>query len=243
MDMMTFLKKMTDIAMVKGKVPYYFQEGRIKGKYVMKRTMSKSSGKKIYNKYANHIKRNLRVGRVSLADYLRTAYICYKSSMKSVNGLDAAEAYNRYADKRHGGMLDIKDKRSTKEFHEWLHSGKWAGSHPFEIVFSWRNHGILLYPPMVSTDKGDAYYKLYLGNMAYAGVYIKMVISLIKKNVDFEAPDLGGVLAYLTGEGYFRVNEFEEHFVFYEDIKKSYRKYVEWDELGIALPKHAKTLR
>jgi hypothetical protein len=141
--------------------------------------------------------------------------------------------YNRWADKRHGGMLDIKDWESKNEFSSWYRSEKWTGAHPFEIVFSWIEHGIHLYPP---SEHNSWQYSLRVTSLNYAGVFIGMVGALIKKDVHFTASRLEEILDYLVGESYYTVNDYSDSYLFYtpsREDKNKYFKHIEWDELKI----------
>jgi hypothetical protein len=195
--------------------------------------MPEEEADRILKSYEEHIKKNLKVEKISLNDYLNVAAICYKTAFgKKIRGLSPLEMYQKFADGRHGGMLDIKDKNSKEEFSNWLKSRIWIGSHPFEIVFSWHNYGIDLFPP----SKDIPYFIIRLGNYDYADVFLRMVEALIKNNVPLEASDLDKIIKYVKGETYFRVNEHDEHFFFYShsrEERKEYFKHIIWDELKI----------
>jgi hypothetical protein len=115
----------------------------------------------------------------------------------------------------------------------WYRSYRWAGSHPFEIVFSWHRHGILLYPP---SENNDWKYQLCVDNFAYARRYLKMLRALIEHGVSFTAPDLEKVLDYLTGESYFSVNVYDElsfDYIPSREYKQKYFKHIEWKPLEV----------
>jgi hypothetical protein len=51
-------------------------------------------------------------------DYLNTVAICYRAIFGSkTDGLSAEQMYRKWADGRDCGMLEIKDKKSKKEFN------------------------------------------------------------------------------------------------------------------------------
>ena len=125
-------------------------------------------------------------------------------------------------------MLKIKKKHSKKAFMYWLEHKSHCGGHPFEIVFSWFRHGIHLYPP----SKDSPWFAIYVTNYAYAWDFLRMVRALIKHRISFKAPELEKVLSYLAGETYFRVNEYDEHWINYFSCKDK-RKYIEWDKIEI----------
>ena len=142
-------------------------------------------------------------------------------------------------------MLEIKDKKSKRAYAYWLKHESHCGGHPFEIIFSWHAHGIHLYPPEVRSREEPCYI-LSVTNYAYARDFIKMVKALIKKEIPFQARDLEEVVNYLSGETYFRVNEFSEHMLHYipsQEYKRLYFRHIEWDELKVPRWKNEKNLK
>ncbi len=214
-------------------IPYDIRTGKIKGLYVLERVLSKNSKEKILKDYVRHVERNPEIGEISLKEYLTTAGICYIAAYgKKAKSLSFLEMYKKWADGRDGGMLSIKDWDDKKEFMDWMDSGKDAGGHPFEIVFSWHRHGIHLYPP----SSYQPYYSLRLTNYAYAQEFVKMAKALIKQKIPFRADELKNVLDYLAGETYFTVNDYEEHNFWYMptmEYKKKFFRHIEWDKIKI----------
>ena len=212
-------------------VPYDIRTGKIKGKYVLEETMSEEEKERILKKYKKHMEKRLEVKEISLNEYLNVASICYKAAYgEKVGEISPIEMYKRFADGRHGGMLEIKDWNNRKQFMKWLESGRWGGCHPFEIVYSWKDHGIHLYPPTKETP----YFRLRVTDYMYAESFIKMVGALIENEIPFQALHLEEVLNYLAGETHFRVNEYSKHTFFYipsKEYKKLYFKHIEWDKL------------
>jgi len=225
--------KKTQNKAVEKTLPYDFRTGKIKGKYVLGKTMPARESRQLLEEYEEHAKKQSKQEATSLDDYLDAAAICYRAAYgKQTKGLTPEQMYWKWADKRHGGMLDIKNRKSREEFADWYKHGGWAGAHPFEIVFSWHRHGIHLYPP--SQDKPA--YGLRVTNYAYAPDFVKMLKALIKNNVPVTAYDLKEVLEYLAGESYFAVNDYEEHYIRYfpsKEDKKQYFKHVEWDPIQV----------
>lgn len=68
--------------------------------------------------------------------YCRIAYLAGKRDDETVNSaLTGRQMYERYADGRHEGLLDI-DPDSTQEFADWIdgnHPKRTPGGHPWEI--------------------------------------------------------------------------------------------------------------
>jgi len=213
-------------------VPYDLREGRVKRKYIDGGLMHPSEAERIKRRCTAHKRRMGQTTKCSLGEYLNTASICYKAAFPDeVKNMTPKEMYLKLADGRHGGMLEIKDQDSPEEFEAWRRSGKWAGSHPFEIVFSWIDHGILLYPP----SEERPHYTLRVVNLSYAGTYVKMAEGLMTSNVPFLAPDLKNALDYLTGEIYLGVNSYEHGTlpVFISTKRERGFKHVEWEHLKV----------
>ncbi|OGW26301.1 MAG: hypothetical protein A2X59_06800 [Nitrospirae bacterium GWC2_42_7] len=211
-------------------LPYDIRTGRVLGKYVLERLLSAGEKEKILKLYREHIEKQSRSDGVSLDNYLNTAAICYKAAFGSkVKGLTAEQMYRKWADDRDCGMLKIKNRTSKKAFKKWLDSESHCGCHPFEIVFSWLNHGIHLYPPYT----GKEFFTLRLSNYMYASPFLEMVRALIISNLPFEAYELEKVLDYLTGNSYFTVNSYSEHNILYDPGNRKFFKHIEWDEPNI----------
>jgi hypothetical protein len=214
-------------------IPYDIHTGKIKGRHILENLLSQERKEIILDDYQKHIQKNLQATEISLNEYLNVAAICYRSTYKKDSeNLSNLEMYKKWADGRDGGMLSIKDWDSKKEFSEWYHSGQYAGSHPFEIVFSWHEHGIHLYPP----NEQSLYYNLRVTNYAYAWDFIEMVNTLIKKDIPFSAGKLEEVLNFLAGDTYFNVNRMSEHnfrYIYSREYKQKYFSHIEWDEIKV----------
>lgn len=212
-------------------VPYDFRTGKVKGKYVLEKLLPKKAKEKILKEYEKHLNSGLTVSEISLNDYLATAGICYKAAFSAkAKSLSPLDMYKKWADGRDNEMLSIKNGDSRKEFAEWFGAKARAGGHPFEIVFSWRGHGIHLYPPCSSSPL----YRLSVTNYAYAPEFVKMAVALIKNKIPSEANELKKVLEYLAGETYFTVNDYSEHnFSYYPsaEYKKKYFPHIVWDPI------------
>jgi len=210
-------------------IPYDFRSGKIKGKYVLERLVPEKEKEKLAAAYKAHCAKKMRMASTSLNEYLSVSAICYRAAYGAkARRLSPIAMYRKWADGRDGGMLSLKDKDSRREFRSWQLNGKWAGAHPFEIVFSWIRHGIHLYPP-----SGDhPYFLITITNYGYVRAYIKMVQALIQNKIPFQADNYEYILDYLAGETYFTVNEHSEHSFFYITSRESKRRYfphIEWD--------------
>ncbi len=215
-------------------VPYDIRTGKIKGKHVRRETLPEWLAEFVLEKYREHLSKNLRIEKVSLNEYLSVAAICYRAAFgEETKGLRPIDMYKKWSDMRHGGMLDIKDWDSKDEFYEWMYEKRDPGSHPFEIVFSFMEKGISLFPP----SKWHDYYVLTCSTYLYADIYISMVLALIENEVPFKAPDLEEMLSYLTGEKIFTVNHGHPltSLTFHEEREyfEKYFPYIKWDRLEI----------
>lgn len=214
-------------------IPYDIRTGKIKGRYILEELLPQGSKEKILESYEKHIQENIQIKEISLNDYLNVTTICYNAAyQKETENLSNLEMYKKWADGRDGGMLSIKDWDSKEEFLQWLQSGKYAGSHPFEIVFSWHEHGIHLYPP----NDSSPYYNLRVTNYVYARDFLKMLIRLIEMHIPFKADNLKNVLEFLAGDTYFSVNKRADHDFIYipsKEYKQKYFPYIKWDEIKV----------
>lgn len=207
-------------------IPYDIRTGRVLGKYVLEDLFSYDKKDEILALYRDHIEKEKKSYRISLNEYLDTAAICYRAAFgRKTNGLSPEQMYRKWADDRDCGMLEIVNKKSKKAFGHWLETKSRCGGHPFEIVFSWIEHGIHLYPP--SPDR--PYFSLRVTNYMYAIPFLEMVKALIQNEIPFEANEIEDVLSYLSGESYFTVNDYDKHYIFYSGDRKLLR-HIEWDE-------------
>lgn len=222
------LKKNPDI--VSMTLPYDIRTGKVLGKYVLEKLIPSSKKEKIVKLYRDHLQKAITTVDISLDDYLDTAALCYRACFgRKTGGLSAEQMYKKWADGRDCGMLEIRDRKSNKSFALWLDHKSHCGGHPFEIVFSMIDHGIHLLPPGLERP----YFTLRVSNYAYAMRFLDMVIALIRKQVPFRAHELKGVLDYLSGESYFSVNTYSQHFIYYNFEYKNLLKHIKWDNPAV----------
>jgi hypothetical protein len=80
-------------------------------------------------------------------EYCREAYQANPSTFQKFNyqsGLSGREYYKKYADGRHGGLLDIAPQ-SSKAFERWYESKSWSGGHPWEVYRGGNSTHISMY--------------------------------------------------------------------------------------------------
>ncbi|MFZ2456551.1 MAG: hypothetical protein WAX07_08745 [Candidatus Altiarchaeia archaeon] len=217
-------------------VPYDIRTGRVKGRYVLRKNMREKTKANILDLYAAHERKYLSVQSVSINEYLETAALCYRAAYgRKAQNMSPADMYRKWADGRDGGMLSIGEKNSRDEYVRWLEHGAHIGSHPFEIVFSWRHHGIHLYPPLKDRPR----FVLKVTNYAYAQEYAKMLSALIESNIAFDACDYRSVLDYLSGDSWINVNDAgldSFQYIPSKEYKDRYFRHIEWEELP--MPKY-----
>jgi hypothetical protein len=230
------LLKETGNTLIERTFPLDLRRGKIRGKYIREKNelMPEKERKEIEEAYKNHLEKKLTVDEISLNEYLNTAAICYRAAFKKekTKVLTPLEMYKRWADNRDGGMLDIDDPDSKKEYMDWLNSGKWSGTHPFEIVYSFIELGIHLYPPRL--DKPC--FGISVSYIHLTAPFVDMVGNLIKHNVPFEAYQLDEALDYLTGESFIDVNIIGlDSFHYYpsRENRKKYYPHIQWDKIEV----------
>jgi hypothetical protein len=217
------------LPLLKHLVPYDYRTGRILGRHLLEKIMGEGQRKRHLEEYRIHEKKNLSEKRVSLNGYLETAAVCYKAAFGNKTAkMTPLEMYERWADGRHDGMLGISEPASPEAFGLWANNTLKIG-HPYEIVFSWHEHGIHLYPPSEDAPR----YRLFVTNYAYVEAFVRMASALAHAGIAFEAHDHREVIDYLSGRTYFRVNEYAKHHFLYipgVEEKKRYFRHIEWDE-------------
>lgn len=219
------IKKDPDI--VTKSIPYDIRTGQVLGKYILENPLSCELKEEMLKLYGDHIKKGETLHSVSLNDYLNTAALCYKASFgDKTKGLTAEQMYRKWADGRDYGMLEIKNKKSKEIFSRWFNNKSHCGGHPFEIVFSWHDHGIHLIPPYPD----NPYFTLRVTDYMYVTPFLEMVKSLIRNRIPFKAHELKKVLDYLSGESYFTVNAYDIHNIFYTHDSRKLFKHIKWDD-------------
>jgi len=210
-------------------VPFDIRLGKVKAKYVLEDTIPEEEREEILKRYEEREYRT--ISKISLADYFRTAAICYRAAFpKGTKGLSPTEMYDRFAHSNHR-IFPIDNPTNESEFDEWLKSGR--PGHAFWFAFRTAH----LYPP----SNPKQVYRLSSSelrrsdNLEQAQSYLKMVSALIDARIPFEA-DLDEVLDYLSGETEFSVKIGERPIYHYEDTPENRIKifpHIKWDPLKI----------
>jgi len=130
---------------------------------------------------------------ITADDFFRFCEICYEANAYfkgKQKDLTPREKYTSMADGRDAGLREIPGN-SPKAFHEWYHSGKSAGCHPWEICRGGNSTHISL---SVYPEKDQ--WKLYLAGSSIGRVEetVKMALALYDHQIPFilvQAEEIG----------------------------------------------------
>ncbi len=137
-----------------------------------------------------------RLRRMTLAQYLNTAAVAYDAGFRELRAFSARQKYQKKADGRHGGLLDLPRHDATA-FDQWFHSPAWAGCHPWEIVFG-HPHGIMLSPRYHQEHRAWSYW-LWVDALGWYVTAARMAVALRAHRIPFELQNHRGVLDALYG--------------------------------------------
>lgn len=144
--------------------------------------------------------RNTTVDSMSAGDffdYCRIAYVAARRKDENMDGaLTGREMYERYADGRHEGLLDI-DENSREEFADWIdgrHPKRGGGGHPWEIKRGGNTTHINLavYRPPYGEKKG---YRIELCGASFTRMAetVKMFLALAEASKPIGIADPEGI--------------------------------------------------
>ena len=127
--------------------------------------------------------------------YLDTAATAYNAVFKELHPFSPLEKYQKRADGRHGGLLDLA-QNDPAAFEKWYHGKQWSGCHPWEIVPG-LPLGIML-APHYNREKGWNYI-LWVDSLGWRPTAALMALALAEKNIPFEFQNSEEVLNTLKG--------------------------------------------
>jgi|GEM_PF-5638091 len=164
---------------------------------------------------------------MSLARFLDVAAISYDASLDELKNLSPREKYERRADRRHGGMLDLS-ATDSRAFEHWFSSGRWHGCHPWEIVFA-HPHGVLLAPHL---DGRSWRFNLSVDTLGLYVDTVRMAIALGEASVPFELFRAAEIVAAIRGEDWVEIGPFYGQLSLeeLESRRKGTSRRVEWDD-------------
>lgn len=164
--------------------------------------------------------------KLSAAAYLRIASAALVAAFRDLRGRSPLAAYQRRADGRHGGLLDLP-RADAEAFRHWFQSRAWSGSHPWEIVFG-HPHGIHLAPTL---QDGSWRFSLSVSNQGLALAAVKMAIALGKARIPFVLHGKDELIATLRGEDELEVGPFGRQVSLeeLEELRPGSTRQVRWD--------------
>lgn len=134
----------------------------------------------------------------SAADYFHCCSLCFDAA-----GLDGddrlltpRERYQKYADNRHGGLLNLPEE-SPDAFMTWLVSSEWHGAHPWEIRRGGNSTHISL---AAFADCGGVRLILSGSATSRAAETMKMALTLWKNNIQVILDDVNLHLSRVGGK-------------------------------------------
>jgi hypothetical protein len=160
--------------------------------------------------------------------FLMTAAVALDAAFGDLKGLTPLAKYQRRADTRHGGLLDLPAS-DAQAFEKWYESRAWSGSHPWEIVFG-HPHGILLSP--IHGD-GEWRFCLSVDSLGFYVEAVQMAIALLEDGAPLDFHRVDEVLAALRGTDLVEVGPFYDQIRLeeLETVRPGARDLVQWDPI------------
>ncbi|OHB77794.1 MAG: hypothetical protein A2Z34_12135 [Planctomycetes bacterium RBG_16_59_8] len=173
--------------------------------------------------------------KMTLAQYLDTAAVAYDAAFKELRSFSPCEKYRKKADGRDGGMLNLP-LHDGKAFSRWFRLQKWAGCHPWEIVFG-HPHGIMISPRY--HEESDRWsYRMWVDALGWYAPAARMAIALGRCWIPFELQDEKNVLDALKG-----IDEVDVgpalYMTHYDDLKEQRPDAlsdIRWDPIALLIP-------
>jgi hypothetical protein len=171
-----------------------------------------------------------RLKKLTVFDYLTTASIAYDAAFENMGTLYPLEKYRSRADGRHGGMLDLP-LTNAKAFTRWFNSQRWAGTHPWEIVYA-DPHGVMLSPRRDETTSAWSFDFSVHTERLYA-IAVKMAIALARQAIPLEFYNSAKVVAVLRGEDMVEVGPSHQPLEFEQlkAIRPDSIEHIQWDPI------------
>ncbi|MEW6753827.1 MAG: hypothetical protein AB1505_23030 [Candidatus Latescibacterota bacterium] len=136
------------------------------------------------------------LGEMTLSGYLDAIAVAYDAVFEDLRLLRPLEKYQRRADGRHGGLLDLPP-HDAAAFSAWFHGGSWHGTHPWEIVFG-HPHGIMI-APRCQADPPLWRYAMWVDSEGWYAAAARMALALIGRELPVEFHDWKRVAEALQG--------------------------------------------
>ncbi|MGA2261231.1 MAG: hypothetical protein ABSH28_07340 [Acidobacteriota bacterium] len=192
-------------------------------------------------------------------DYCRIAYIAGQRREDRVDeGLSGREMYERYADGRHEGLLDI-DENSKQEFADWIdgkHEKKASGGHPWEIKRGGNTTHIDLSVFRPSFRKEGFMIELCGAAITRLAETIRMFLAISDASLPISIADPEGIRMRLLAQDnigivpcYITLHGANQHFssdkhvydvLHYDDLGRTKRRldpFIAWEPLPLLKPR------
>lgn len=172
---------------------------------------------------------------MTVTRYLSVVAIAYDTAFKELRALSPREKYEARADGRGGGLMELPPDDAAA-FSGWYHSGRWAGTHPWEIVFG-HPHGILI-TPYQDSGRMQWSYRLSVSSEGWYATAARMALALVAAEVPFEFFNWSKVTGALAG-----VDEVEVgpglrqiHYDELRDLRPGALSAIRWDPIPALAP-------
>lgn len=134
----------------------------------------------------------------SAAEYFRCCALCFDAVGlgNDDRGLSPRDRYRKYADGRHGGLLNLPEE-SSNAFFKWISSSEWLGTHPWEIRRGGNTTHISL---GAFADGGGIRLALAGSATTRAAETMKMALALWRAGIQFFLHDADLHLRRVKGE-------------------------------------------
>jgi len=192
-------------------------------------------------------------------DYCRIAYIAGRRREDRVEeDLSGREMYERYADGRHEGLLDI-DENSKQEFADWIdgkHEKKASGGHPWEIKRGGNTTHIDLSVFRPSFRKEGFRIELCGAAITRLVETIRMFLAISDASLPISIADPEGIRMRLLAQDnigivpcyntlhradqHFRSDQHVYHVLHYDELgrtKRSLDPFIAWEPLPLLKPR------
>src|SRR3989338_106344 len=217
--------------LVKKKLPVACRTGKIRRDLVWPRNAKRPVSfrqMRLLEKAFNEAKKCPPLQRMTLKQYLKAAAIAYDAGFKELRPFSPLQKYQKKADKRHGGLLDLH-LHDADAFDKWFRSRAWEGCHPWEIVYG-HPHGIMLSPRYHEEIRRWSYW-LWVDSLGWYVTAAKMAIALARHKIPFEFQNQNAFLDTLYGRDEVEVGP-GLYEVKYDELKKERPDsiaHIQWD--------------
>lgn len=184
---------------VKQRLPLTCRRGKIRRELTWARGAERPMSFRrlqVLEKTLDEAKRCPRLRRMTLGQYLNTAAVAYDAGFRELRPFSALQKYQRKADGRHGGLLDLP-RHDAQAFERWFRSQAWSGCHPWEIVFG-HPHGIMLSPRYHEERRAWSYW-MWVDSLGWYVTAARMALTLGEHGIPFELQNQHEFLDTLYG--------------------------------------------